>query len=94
MLPNLAGACAEVSALTLLRLLAQHVTRCVAATAAAAAAGPTMEVAAINKAIGAESAFSMQCKTMVQQYVPQIIKMITQMPLDQVGCCTSVLLLC
>lgn len=46
--------------------------------------GPTVEVAAINKAIGAESAFTLQCRSMVQDYVPQIIKIINQMPLDQV----------
>jgi hypothetical protein len=53
-------------------------------TAAVAAAGPSTEVAAINKAIGAESAYSLQCKNLVQQYVPDMIKMISQMPLDQV----------
>lgn len=48
-------------------------------------AGPSTEVLAINKAIGAESAFTLQCRSMVQQYVPQIIDIINKMPLDQVG---------
>lgn len=48
------------------------------------ASGPTTEVDAINQAIGAESAFALQCKGMVRQYVPQIISIIGQMPLDQV----------
>ena len=43
-----------------------------------------MEVAAINEAIGAESAFSLQCKSMVADYVPEIIRVINDMPLDQV----------
>lgn len=60
----------------------------IADTGTSLLAGPSTEVAAINKAIGAESAYSLQCKTLVQDYVPQIIKMISQMPLDQV--CTSV----
>ncbi|WIA23977.1 hypothetical protein OEZ85_013609 [Tetradesmus obliquus] len=60
----------------------------IADTGTSLLAGPSTEVAAINKAIGAESAYSLQCKTLVQDYVPQIIQMISQMPLDQV--CTSV----
>jgi phytepsin len=74
----------------------QHPTLAAAAAAAAAAAvGPSMDVAAINEAIGAESAFTLQCKSMVADYVPQIIEIINQMPLDQVGfmcislCCLS-----
>ena len=40
---------------------------------------------AINLAIGAESAFSLQCKAFVKDYVPQIIKAVKLMPLDKVG---------
>jgi hypothetical protein len=74
---------AESACIALLLLVTLDQLRC----CCCCCAGPSMEVAAINKAIGAESAFSLQCKSMVQQYVPQIIKMITQMPLDQVGSC-------
>lgn len=52
--------------------------------AAAAASGPSEEVSAINAAIGAESAFTLQCKSLVRDYVPQIIDVINKMPLDQV----------
>lgn len=41
-------------------------------------------MASINAAIGAESAFTLQCKSMVADYVPQIIEIINSMPLDQV----------
>jgi hypothetical protein len=43
-------------------------------------------VATINKAIGAESAFTLQCKSLVADYVPAIIKALATLPLDQVGC--------
>jgi hypothetical protein len=42
-------------------------------------------VAAINAALGAESAFSLQCRGFVRQYVPAIIKAVKAMPLDQAG---------
>ena len=48
------------------------------------AAGPSIEVAEINHAIGAESAFTLQCKSMVHDYVPQIIAAIETLPLDAV----------
>eukprot|EP00197_Chlamydomonas_leiostraca_P002454 CAMPEP_0202856990 /NCGR_PEP_ID=MMETSP1391-20130828/89_1 /ASSEMBLY_ACC=CAM_ASM_000867 /TAXON_ID=1034604 /ORGANISM="Chlamydomonas leiostraca, Strain SAG 11-49" /LENGTH=535 /DNA_ID=CAMNT_0049535727 /DNA_START=13 /DNA_END=1620 /DNA_ORIENTATION=+ len=47
-------------------------------------AGPTDEVASINKAIGASSAIAMQCKSLVKQYLPQIIQAIQDMPLDEI----------
>lgn len=46
--------------------------------------GPSVETAAINHAIGASSAISMQCKNLVKQYLPQIIQAIEDLPLDQI----------
>lgn len=46
--------------------------------------GPSSEVSAINSAIGAESAFSLQCKGFVRQYVPQIIRAVKDLPIDEV----------
>jgi len=40
-------------------------------------------VSAINAAIGAESAFTLQCKSLVKDYVPQIIDVINKMPFYQ-----------
>jgi phytepsin len=42
--------------------------------------GPIDEVAAINKAIGAEPVLVEECQQMVHQYVPQIISLINKMP--------------
>ncbi|KIZ01760.1 cathepsin D, partial [Monoraphidium neglectum] len=57
-------------------------------------AGPSSEVSAINSAIGAESAFSLQCKGFVRQYVPQIIRAVKDLPIDEVcsviGLCPAV----
>jgi len=50
-------------------------------------AGPTEEIATVNKAIGATSAIAMQCKGLVGQYLPAIIKAVQNMPLDLI--CSS-----
>lgn len=42
--------------------------------------GPINEIAAINKAIGAEPVLVEECQQMVHQYVPQIISLINKMP--------------
>lgn len=42
------------------------------------------QVASINRAIGASSAIAMQCKSLVKQYLPQIIAAIQDMPLDAI----------
>ena len=39
-------------------------------------AGPTSEIATINKAIGAEPVFVAECKAMVHQYLPELIKLL------------------
>jgi hypothetical protein len=33
---------------------------------------PDVQIASINKAIGASSAIAMQCKSIVQEYLPQV----------------------
>lgn len=47
-------------------------------------AGPTEEVAAINKALGAKSMIAAQCEALVKQYLPQIIDAVETMPTDEV----------
>lgn len=47
-------------------------------------AGPIEQIASINKAIHAESAITLQCKSLVKDYVPQIVDMIQKLPIDQV----------
>lgn len=44
-----------------------------------------MQIATVNKAIGATSAVAMQCKGLVGQYLPEIVKAVQEMPLDQVS---------
>ncbi|KAK9803189.1 hypothetical protein WJX72_012429 [[Myrmecia] bisecta] len=55
--------------------------------------GPVDEIAAINKAIGAVGIIPAQCRLLVKQYVPQIIKLVQSMPADQIcasiGLCSS-----
>lgn len=46
------------------------------------------QIATINKAIGATSAIAAQCKQLVRDYLPEIIKQIQTLPLDQV--CASI----
>eukprot|EP00891_Asterochloris_glomerata_P005499 jgi/Astpho2/5499/Aster-07834 len=46
--------------------------------------GPSDEIARINEAIGAEGVIPAQCRSLVKQYLPQIIKIIATMPVDQV----------
>jgi hypothetical protein len=43
-----------------------------------------LQVASINRAIGASSAVAMQCKQLVREYLPEIIAALQDMPLDQV----------
>jgi phytepsin len=50
--------------------------------------GPSDEIAAINLAIGAEGVIPAQCRMLVKQYLPQIIKIIATLPPDQV--CASI----
>ncbi|KAK9868596.1 hypothetical protein WJX84_006913 [Apatococcus fuscideae] len=55
--------------------------------------GPVDQVAAINQAIGAEGVIPAQCRLLVKQYVPQLIKIIQTLPADQacstVGLCSN-----
>ena len=46
--------------------------------------GPSDDVRAINRAIGAASAFSLRCRSFVRRYVPAIIKAVKTLPLDEV----------
>ena len=45
--------------------------------------GPVEEVAEINNAIGARGVLPAECRVMVKQYVPQLMKLIVTLPGDQ-----------
>lgn len=47
--------------------------------------GPSAEVEAINAALGAESAMTLQCKNLIHDYVKQILDAIRDTPIDQVS---------
>lgn len=46
--------------------------------------GPVDEIAEINRAIGAEGVVPAECKAVVKQYVPEIMKAIVTLPPDEV----------
>lgn len=46
--------------------------------------GPTDEIAEINQAIGAQGVLPAECKAVVKQYVPEIMKAIVTLPADEV----------
>jgi hypothetical protein len=50
-----------------------------------------VQVQTINQQIGATSAVAMQCKSLVNQYLPAIVKAVKEMPLDAVSALDHVL---
>ena len=46
--------------------------------------GPVEEIAEINNAIGARGVLPAECRVLVKQYVPQLMKLIVTLPGDQV----------
>ncbi|KAK9794929.1 hypothetical protein WJX73_010113 [Symbiochloris irregularis] len=46
--------------------------------------GPSVEIANINKAIGAKGVLPAECRELVKEYVPQILKALAILPADQV----------
>eukprot|EP00884_Botryococcus_braunii_P006175 jgi/Botrbrau1/15559/Bobra.0274s0003.1 len=55
--------------------------------------GPSSEIAVINKAIGARGIVTEECREMVKEYVPQLIKLVQALPPNEVcahvGLCSS-----
>ena len=45
--------------------------------------GPVEEIAEINNAIGARGVLPAECRVLVKQYVPQLMKLIVTLPGDQ-----------
>lgn len=45
--------------------------------------GPVEEIAQINAAIGARGVLPQECRVLVKQYVPQLMKLIITLPGDQ-----------
>jgi phytepsin len=55
--------------------------------------GPTTEIAEINAAIGAKGVLPAECRELVKQYVPEIMKAVVSLPEQQVcaavGLCSA-----